>query len=701
MPRIPSYPLIGSLSNDDLLVIDDVSQQYATKSVELQSLKGYFNTGQATTTYVDDKVVSGAAFDTNTGVLTLTRTDGVDVTRGLDGRYALTTDVFSGNYNDLTNKPTIPTDNSQLANGEGYTDNLGIVQSLTTNSSSGAATLVDGVLNIPQYSSGGGGGSGTVTSISTTAPITGGTITTSGTIGITQASASGSGYISSTDWNTFNNKQSTSEKGAASGYAPLDANEKVPAANLPDSIVGAVVYQGTWNADTDTPALPTPAAGNNGHYYIVSDPGTYLGTTYAVGDWAISNGIAWEKVDNTQDVNSVFGRQGNVVADAGDYSAFYDANVQSNWNDTDTNSDAFILNKPTTITTDQANAIAANSNKTSFPGFGTTQGTALEGNTIIPAAYTDADVDTHLNKTAQTQDNYVLSLSGNDYTWVAQSGGGGGIGGSGIDTQMAIFDSTSTITSTQAVAVNSSSQIIMDVLRSSTSYANDTAAQAGGVPYGGLYRTESTVKINLLGSSPGPGPGEVEIGSLIWTDANSTTLASSGGTIPIFTTNQEADDARSTRTPGAVYWDFDSANASRGLFYNRWAAAAITPPSGFRLPTRNDWNNLRAELIALDSLSNITAIGGGTNAFWNNSIQSNPDYNLSGFESLGAGYAEFSGIQLRFWDDSEMWWELEGASAPVGQAGTGFWANGPNTVITSNNFQLFWSFNCIRFCKDA
>lgn len=48
---------------------------------------------------------------------------------------------------------------------------------------------------------------GTVTSIATTAPITGGTITTSGTIGITQASASGDGYLSSTDWNTFNNKQ--------------------------------------------------------------------------------------------------------------------------------------------------------------------------------------------------------------------------------------------------------------------------------------------------------------------------------------------------------------------------------------------------------------------------------------------------------------------------------------------------------------
>ena len=52
----------------------------------------------------------------------------------------------------------------------------------------------------------GGGGSGTVTSIATSGPITGGTITTSGTIGITQATTSTDGYLSSTDWNTFNGK---------------------------------------------------------------------------------------------------------------------------------------------------------------------------------------------------------------------------------------------------------------------------------------------------------------------------------------------------------------------------------------------------------------------------------------------------------------------------------------------------------------
>lgn len=77
--------------------------------------------------------------------------------------------------------------------------------SLTTTGTSGAATYnsLTGVLNVPQYP----GTNGTVTSIATTAPLTGGTITTTGTLGITQATTSTNGFLSSTDWNTFNNKQ--------------------------------------------------------------------------------------------------------------------------------------------------------------------------------------------------------------------------------------------------------------------------------------------------------------------------------------------------------------------------------------------------------------------------------------------------------------------------------------------------------------
>lgn len=285
---------------------------------------------------------------------------------------------------------------------------------LTTIGTTGPATFVGDVLNIPNYAPSGGGGSGTITNIATTAPITGGPINQNGTIGITQASLSTDGYLSSTDFTTFNNKQSTSEKGAASGYAPLDANQKVPSANLPDSIVGAVSYQGTWDAQNNNPALPNPTT-VQGHYYVTEVPGTYLGNVYSVGDWVISNGTIWEKVDNTQNVNSVFGRTGNVVADAGDYSTFYlgindgytnadvdahlnnDGSVANNsllsWNGTDyawvsQGTQGFVtsVNNQTgqvTLTTDN---ITQGTSNLYFPGFGTTATTALAGNTALNTA---------------------------------------------------------------------------------------------------------------------------------------------------------------------------------------------------------------------------------------------------------------------------------------------------------------------------
>jgi hypothetical protein len=117
-------------------------------------------------------------------------------------------------------------------------------------------------------------------------------------------------------------KQDISEKGQANGYASLDSGAKVPVSQLPDSVVGQVEYQGTWDASTDTPTLPA-ATGVKGHYYVVSTGGTYETITYATGDWIISNGTSWEKVDNTDAVTSVFGRLGAIVANEADYSAFY------------------------------------------------------------------------------------------------------------------------------------------------------------------------------------------------------------------------------------------------------------------------------------------------------------------------------------------------------------------------------------------
>lgn len=106
--------------------------------------------------------------------------------------------------------------------------------------------------------------------------------------------------------------QLRSEKGNANGYTPLDVNNKVPITHLPGAILGSVIYRGTWDATADSPTLPDPTT-VQGDYYVVSNPGTYSnGITYALGDWVISNGTVWEKVDNNAGVSSVNGATGTV-----------------------------------------------------------------------------------------------------------------------------------------------------------------------------------------------------------------------------------------------------------------------------------------------------------------------------------------------------------------------------------------------------
>ena len=55
----------------------------------------------------------------------------------------------------------------------------------------------------------------------------------SSNISISQVSSNTSGYLSSSDWNKFNNKIGPSEKGAANGVASLNANGKIPTSQIP------------------------------------------------------------------------------------------------------------------------------------------------------------------------------------------------------------------------------------------------------------------------------------------------------------------------------------------------------------------------------------------------------------------------------------------------------------------------------------
>ena len=90
----------------------------------------------------------------------------------------------------------------------------------------------------------------------------------------------------------------------------------------PSLLKGTVTYKGAWSAATNTPTLINPPdSTTNGFYYVVSAAGTQFSLVFNIGDWIISNGSAWQKVDNTDAVDSVFGRTGAVVGVSTDYSA--------------------------------------------------------------------------------------------------------------------------------------------------------------------------------------------------------------------------------------------------------------------------------------------------------------------------------------------------------------------------------------------
>jgi hypothetical protein len=112
----------------------------------------------------------------------------------------------------------------------------------------------------------------------------------------------------------------------ADGLLQIGNDGKIAEGFLPSSIVGQVEYISVITA-AGAALLPAAGSTNKGHYYIASedfDHGTYTAATgngFKVGDWIISDGATWAKVDNTDAVSTVHGRTGSIVAVKGDYKA--------------------------------------------------------------------------------------------------------------------------------------------------------------------------------------------------------------------------------------------------------------------------------------------------------------------------------------------------------------------------------------------
>lgn len=236
-PATVSQQLISSTTANSALVSTAAATTYVFNSPLLENTgivslpkatsvtSGYLSSADWNTFNNKLSVATGqAALNTkvtaNTAITAGTKTKITFDSKGLitGGSNALTTDIAEGTnkyYTDARSRAAI---------------------SLTTSGTSGAATYnnATGVLNIPQYNG------GNVTSYNFASPL----VVNTGTVSLPQATSAIAGYLTASDWSTFNDKLSTAT--AASTYASIaTVNSKV---NSNNAITGATKTKITYDS---------------------------------------------------------------------------------------------------------------------------------------------------------------------------------------------------------------------------------------------------------------------------------------------------------------------------------------------------------------------------------------------------------------------------------------------------------------------
>jgi hypothetical protein len=386
------------------------------------------------------------------------------VNDNFDEVYARDTSDFDGDYNSLTNKPTIPTDygdHSTQGYLTSYTETDPIVGAVT------GIVKADGAGNISAAVA----GTDYLTTVAfadvTSTPTTlagygitdgGGSVTPSSTDTFTNKSGNisqwtnDSNYLTTVPAQTF--ASLTSKPTTVAGYGITDALTSVPAQSFasltgkPTTVAGYGITdaQDALVSGTSIKTINGESLLGSGNIAISGVAQDFAfasltGTPTTIAGYGITDALALGTSSTT--------------ALAGD-TALFDGAFTS------------LTSKPTTIAgygitdalalgTTSTTALAGNtalfsgafadltSKPTTIAGYGitdalalgTTSTTALAGDTAlfsgdyddlsnkptIPTAYTDSDVDTHLN-TGSAGTNQVLSWNGSYYDWVAQGGSG-------------------------------------------------------------------------------------------------------------------------------------------------------------------------------------------------------------------------------------------------------------------------------------
>jgi hypothetical protein len=269
------------------------------------------------------------------------------------------------------------------------------------------------------------------------------------------------------------------------------------------AITGAVVYQGAWNALTNTPALAS-GVGFSGYYYVVSVAGTTNLdgiTDWQVGDWAIFNGSTWQKIDQTNTVSSVNGQVGVVSIAYADL-----AGAIPTWNQNTTGT-ADNVTGTVAIANGGSGQTTAQAAMDAFAG-AVTSGSYLrgDGTNVVMNTIQVSDVPTLNQNTTGTADNVTGTVA------IAN-------GGSGQTTAQAAMDAFAGAVTSGSYLRGDGTNVVMNTIQVSdvptlnqnTTGTADNVTGTVAIANGGSGQTTASAAFNAL--SPITTTGDLILGT--------------------------------------------------------------------------------------------------------------------------------------------------------------------------------------------
>jgi len=429
-------------------------------------------------------LLTGTAFSTLTD--TPTTLSGYGITDGFNGLYssltgapALAPVATAGTFTSLTGKPTT-------------TSGYGITNALTTTSLlaevanvNGAATPTDGQLlswdNSNSYWTPiTASGTGTVTSVVAGTGLTGGTITGAGTLAVDVGTTANkipqldsSARMPSVDGVLMFNLNITSLNNSADTIITTPSNGQVLKYNGSNWVNSA---EAGGVALTD---LSITTASNSGSGALSYNSGTGV-FTYTPPD--TSTYITASSIDTLTNKSITKAQVTDLLT--GDFNVGTNKILYSNVYATEAD-----LPTASSYHGMFAHVHAEGAGYFAHGGVWVKLANDTEG-------YTDAKIDVHLNTSTATS-NQVLSWTGSDYDWVAQSGGGGSIGNFTFASSVVDTDDSSGITITPSVTISSDLTVENDLVVSNKITATEFVSLSAGTPE---IRSATTLDLYAIGA---------------------------------------------------------------------------------------------------------------------------------------------------------------------------------------------------------